>query len=75
MLTKFWRDVNSDLVKPIRIQRSVDAYRNYDGQQAYISGHGRTGTNGQYFLSLLSTILSVLLIMSSHQKLDIEMFD
>ncbi|KAJ8726774.1 hypothetical protein PYW08_015171 [Mythimna loreyi] len=38
--------VYTRLLKPIRIQSSADAFKNYDGEQVYTSGHGRTRTNG-----------------------------
>ncbi|KAJ8711033.1 hypothetical protein PYW07_008275 [Mythimna separata] len=38
--------VYTSLVKPIRLQSSADAYRDYDGEQVYASGHGRTSTGG-----------------------------
>ncbi|KAJ8711035.1 hypothetical protein PYW07_008277 [Mythimna separata] len=38
--------VYTRLLKPIRIQSSADAFKNYNGEQVYISGHGRTRTNG-----------------------------
>ncbi|KAJ8712669.1 hypothetical protein PYW08_007973 [Mythimna loreyi] len=38
--------VYSRLLKAIRIQPRADAYRDYDGEQVYASGHGRTWTLG-----------------------------
>ncbi|KAJ8712706.1 hypothetical protein PYW08_008010 [Mythimna loreyi] len=38
--------VYTRLLKPIRIQSSADAYRSYENEQVYTSGHGRTWTNG-----------------------------
>ncbi|PZC80640.1 hypothetical protein B5X24_HaOG214207 [Helicoverpa armigera] len=38
--------VYSRLLSPIRVQSRADAYRNYDGEQVYASGHGRTWTLG-----------------------------
>ncbi|KAJ8711026.1 hypothetical protein PYW07_008268 [Mythimna separata] len=40
--------VYTRLVKPIRIQSRADAFRDYDGQQVIVSGHGRTDTFGPY---------------------------
>ncbi|XP_026313476.1 collagenase-like [Hyposmocoma kahamanoa] len=36
----------NEYLKPIRIQSSADAFRNYDGEQVYASGFGRTWTGG-----------------------------
>nr|ACR15967.2 serine protease 24 [Mamestra configurata] len=38
--------VYSRLLKAIRVQPRADAYRDYDGEQVYASGHGRTWTLG-----------------------------
>ncbi|KAJ8710991.1 hypothetical protein PYW07_008233 [Mythimna separata] len=38
--------VYTRLLKNIRVQPSADAYRDYDGEQVYASGHGRTWTLG-----------------------------
>ncbi|KAJ8711038.1 hypothetical protein PYW07_008280 [Mythimna separata] len=38
--------VFTELLKPIQIQSTADAFRDYAGEQVYASGHGRTSTNG-----------------------------
>ncbi|KAJ8711034.1 hypothetical protein PYW07_008276 [Mythimna separata] len=38
--------VYTRLLRPIRIQSSADAYRSYENEQVYTSGHGTTWTNG-----------------------------
>ncbi|XP_072934127.1 collagenase-like isoform X2 [Epargyreus clarus] len=46
-LLKLIRPVTySDNLRPIRIQSSSDAFRNYDGLKVYASGFGRTWTGG-----------------------------
>lgn len=43
---------STDLIRPVRIQPSVDAFKNYADEVLVASGWGRVWTNGNSYLHI-----------------------